>query len=1200
MLPGQEVNKDVYAVNTGNIGAFVKESVSAKLTYTYEKKEATFDKNKVSEYVELDENIVKAINGRLVDGATSQEAGAFLVYSRGTDGKEILAPGQVNSATIRDEAQSDGETPIDNPGKVEGTRWHPTAEGVYIFRRALDSDNKWNYAGYYYVPGEGDKEGNYYKIVIGNDSFRAANENESVVLEDGTRKIVFDISVNQDKLGPTASVNAANGTITGTVPVQYVKNVTVTAQPATLTYLNRSDKGVAALKATYTANAGNADAETRAAVLKAAEEDMTAKYEALLDAFSKGAMAERDYENTLGDYLTAKSRYDQTYADWEYATALENATNILYAAANNRGQAEVAKDNAYYDLQEALDKLQTEAVTLDTAPGSKNINYGDLFASDTGLNDDGCDISFKSIFGYTALDGHGTVSTGTLNDIIENGNWGNADNSQLLKTIKEYRKEMHTVWGKIKTATDELDSALDAFANLNATDNGQADKAQEMLDTLNEKRAALETLLRQYKTLYADLKEYVTSNTPGADDEFLTQLTYGTTVENDIDAWIARLDSASDLAGLEQSIVRAGDDNDITDYVADFKKKYAEYLDQIHNVIPAAEGAWTQAVNTYNNTVRNAQTTYMKKIKTNQLLVDEDGTVHKNAFDGLKNPSDTVDGASDDKAKWLTNNNNDLVQLYAAEKDDKDHSQKESDNQTPEVNDTDGTLWQTIGKDVDATGSLQARYTSGSYNAENDTNTQSTYTAAVNNTEAVKGENDFLQLTGSPDTAMKQTLGALATAKSTKENDVTTAAYKQAEDNLADAKAAYEAAKTAYNAANSAAAAGNGDESKISFTIYLDDENSALDWTSELKDGESAQVANFYYNYILAAGQTSHKLIDAVKLDETVGAKDYKNLTLDLNVGLESAQMTYSDDQRKVTSTAVDSNDDFTMKVDTITPDVAVPENNDKDHYAVTWKKDDAPAAKVIYFAGLTRVEPKDVTGVSVTEGETTTTYPYEIDISGTKYYGTSKTGEYVELTKNGDTYTKADNAATVTVEAIYPDSTTAAPTSEYNTDKSTKTYKLGENDIGATDIKDDDTGKSAVVDGEAVNFTKKITVSGQDYYGADANPGTKFYKLTESEGAYIVDGEGLVLSETTTTYKLGSYVIAQTDIKALNESDRVTQNEGGSSVTYTHKVTVGGKTYYGTGNTTNSKFGVYDADATTKVSTESQLTLTITNTTTP
>ena len=38
-LPGQEVNKDVYAVNTGTVDAFVEETVSGILTVTKEVKD---------------------------------------------------------------------------------------------------------------------------------------------------------------------------------------------------------------------------------------------------------------------------------------------------------------------------------------------------------------------------------------------------------------------------------------------------------------------------------------------------------------------------------------------------------------------------------------------------------------------------------------------------------------------------------------------------------------------------------------------------------------------------------------------------------------------------------------------------------------------------------------------------------------------------------------------------------------------------------------------------------------------------------------------------------------------------------------------------------------------------------------------------------------------------------------------------------
>jgi len=37
-IPGQNINKDVYAINTGNIAAFVNEDVSGVLTYTVEQK----------------------------------------------------------------------------------------------------------------------------------------------------------------------------------------------------------------------------------------------------------------------------------------------------------------------------------------------------------------------------------------------------------------------------------------------------------------------------------------------------------------------------------------------------------------------------------------------------------------------------------------------------------------------------------------------------------------------------------------------------------------------------------------------------------------------------------------------------------------------------------------------------------------------------------------------------------------------------------------------------------------------------------------------------------------------------------------------------------------------------------------------------------------------------------------------------------
>ena len=76
-VPGQEINKDVYAVNTGNIDAFVKESISANMTYTYEKRVSEAPEAGADEgYVKLDETAIRAI-----DGATTMEAGGFIAWA---------------------------------------------------------------------------------------------------------------------------------------------------------------------------------------------------------------------------------------------------------------------------------------------------------------------------------------------------------------------------------------------------------------------------------------------------------------------------------------------------------------------------------------------------------------------------------------------------------------------------------------------------------------------------------------------------------------------------------------------------------------------------------------------------------------------------------------------------------------------------------------------------------------------------------------------------------------------------------------------------------------------------------------------------------------------------------------------------------------------------------------------------------------
>ena len=112
---------------------------------------------------------------------------------------------------------------------------------------------------------------------------------------------------------------------------------------------------------------------------------------------------------------------------------------------------------------------------------------------------------------------------------------------------------------------------------------------------------------------------------------------------------------------------------------------------------------------------------------------------------------------------------------------------------------------------------------------------------------------------------------------------------------LATAKAAYD---------DAVAALASGSTIKLYVNLANDyDTYWKIDPADATTDG--SQDVDFYLKKILAAGETSHKLIDSITFADTVTANAYKNLTFDLNVGLDSAQITYADDQRTIKSDAV-------------------------------------------------------------------------------------------------------------------------------------------------------------------------------------------------------------------------------------------------------------------------------------------------------
>lgn len=116
--PGQEVNKDVYVTNTGNVDAFVKVALSNSMSLTTVAAGGAYAAGDVSSYLTLstdtNANEVKALC-----------AGGRLVCSAGT--------------AITDESEQ----------IKYGTDFTPTDSGLYVFERDVE-DGKTAYAGYYY------------------------------------------------------------------------------------------------------------------------------------------------------------------------------------------------------------------------------------------------------------------------------------------------------------------------------------------------------------------------------------------------------------------------------------------------------------------------------------------------------------------------------------------------------------------------------------------------------------------------------------------------------------------------------------------------------------------------------------------------------------------------------------------------------------------------------------------------------------------------------------------------------------------------------------------------------------------------------------------------------------------------------------------------------------------------------------------
>ena len=158
-VPGQAVNKDVYAVNTGNVEAFVKESVTSVMTIVTEDAYKTTDDKPDEDSIELTPAERYVV-----------EAGAFLAYAPATSNYTYQIT-DVDDVTVKAEDVGKVKSGMKavamspEPRQTEydynatsATDFAPDAEGLYVFRRTIGVDSKtqlenYTYDAYYYVPG---------------------------------------------------------------------------------------------------------------------------------------------------------------------------------------------------------------------------------------------------------------------------------------------------------------------------------------------------------------------------------------------------------------------------------------------------------------------------------------------------------------------------------------------------------------------------------------------------------------------------------------------------------------------------------------------------------------------------------------------------------------------------------------------------------------------------------------------------------------------------------------------------------------------------------------------------------------------------------------------------------------------------------------------------------------------------------------
>ena len=523
-LPGQEVNKDVYATNTGTVAAFVKETVSGVLTINNEKAVAGDTGKPTANSKELTEEERYAVEG-----------GAFLAYK--PSGSTAKLGDQI---VTRPDDQDTADVNFD---------FTPDVEGLYVFRRSIDVDNTKATAGGTGLDGaDAARNDGYGAEVFTYDAyyFVPAKAETTTGAGDGKPAKYYKVSnlrVTEDTIADFAGDGKnTDGYVTvATGDYGFYEDVTDIAKNVALTYkkfdADDADSGVKTgqyLIATYNTGAETGvdlNADYKAAAQKL--DDARHEYELAVELQTRAANASAAADNTLSTDTTALN------------DAKNNLINALAAQAT-AAQAKATAQAAYDALNIEKTKLTARKTALEQAmygqtPGSES-NYvasTSLYAQSQDIPTAYTDAHNELVTevdawaaGASLASGHTRLADLTYDELLQFPDPVGDDEKHEYYQKLVAQKLANEQYTKMKAEYDDVVARLNQIGADN-TNPSELYTAKQALDTATSALSTADTALTNAETAYND-----------AYSTFRTSLANSGTATTNLDTTDARLASA--------------------------------------------------------------------------------------------------------------------------------------------------------------------------------------------------------------------------------------------------------------------------------------------------------------------------------------------------------------------------------------------------------------------------------------------------------------------------------------------------------------------------------------------------------------------------------------------------------------------------------------------------------------------------------